>query len=72
MGLFACLEEQTMFPKSSDATFIDMLRTNCLGKSPCFNKPKPPKPGQKEAHFAISHYAGTVSLNTKHGFSKII
>jgi myosin heavy chain 6/7 len=38
-----------------------MLKTNLLGKSPCFLKPKPPKPGQKEAHFSVAHYAGTVS-----------
>lgn len=61
MGVFAILEEQTLFPKATDKSFEDMLKSNLLGKSPCFLKPKPTKPGQKEAHFAIGHYAGTVS-----------
>lgn len=52
MGVFAILEEQSLFPKATDATFIDMLKTNLLGKSPCFLKPKPPKPGCREAHFS--------------------
>ncbi|ODM92650.1 Myosin heavy chain, muscle [Orchesella cincta] len=63
MGVFAILEEQTLFPKATDASFNDMLKTNLLGKSPCFLKPKPTKPGQKEAHFAVAHYAGTVQYN---------
>ena len=52
-----------MFPKATDKTFEEMLKTNHLGKSPNFQKPKPPKPGQKEAHFALVHYAGTVPYN---------
>ncbi len=60
MGVFAILEEQTLFPKATDKSFEDMLKSNLLGKSPCFLKPKPTKPGQKEAHFAVGHYAGTV------------
>ncbi len=62
MGVFSILEEESMFPKATDATFADKLKTQHLGKSPCFVKPKPPKPGQVEAHFAIAHYAGTVSI----------
>jgi myosin heavy chain 6/7 len=63
MGIFAILEEQSMFPKATDQSFQDMLKTNLLGKYNCFMKPKPPKPGQKEAHFAVGHYAGTVAYN---------
>src|SRR6185437_7206807 len=63
MGLLSILEEQSMFPKATDKTFEDMLKTNHLGKSNCFIKPKPAKPGQVEAHFAIVHYAGTVAYN---------
>ncbi|CAL8133772.1 unnamed protein product [Orchesella dallaii] len=63
MGVFAILEEQSMFPKATDQSFQDMLKTNLLGKSPVFLKPKPAKPGQKEAHFAVAHYAGTVAYN---------
>lgn len=52
-----------MFPKSTDKSFADKLVQNHLGKSNNFQKPKPPKPGQSEAHFALGHYAGTVPYN---------
>lgn len=60
MGVLSILEEESMFPKATDKTFADKLNNNHLGKSACFVKPKPPKPGCQEAHFAIGHYAGTV------------
>ncbi|XP_042857274.1 myosin heavy chain, muscle-like [Penaeus japonicus] len=63
LGLLAILEEESMFPKATDKTFEEKLKTNHLGKSPCLIKPKPPKPGQAEGHFAIVHYAGTVTYN---------
>merc|ERR1712033_131354 len=34
-----------------------------LGKHNSFAKPKPPKKGMPEAHFALHHYAGTVGYN---------
>ena len=52
-----------MFPKATDKSFTEKLNANHLGKSASFIKPKPPKPGQPEAHFAIVHYAGTVPYN---------
>ncbi|GFQ86252.1 myosin heavy chain, muscle [Trichonephila clavata] len=63
MGVLSILEEESMFPKASDKTFEEKLKANHLGKSPNFVKPKPPKPGQQEAQFAIVHYAGTVPYN---------
>ncbi|XP_059351921.1 myosin heavy chain, muscle-like isoform X8 [Daphnia carinata] len=63
MGVLSILEEESMFPKATDKTFADKLNNNHLGKSACFVKPKPPKPGCQEAHFAIGHYAGTVPYN---------
>merc|ERR1719446_1594200 len=63
MGVFSILEEESMFPKATEKSFTEKLNSNHLGKSPCFIKPKPPKPGQKDAHFAIVHYAGTVPYN---------
>ncbi|XP_047497307.1 myosin heavy chain, muscle-like [Penaeus chinensis] len=63
MGLLSILEEESMFPKATDKTFEEKLNNNHLGKSPCFIKPKPPKAGQPENHFAIVHYAGVVSYN---------
>lgn len=61
MGILSILEEESMFPKATDKTFEEKLMNNHLGKSPNFQKPKPPKPGQQAAHFAIGHYAGCVS-----------
>ncbi|XP_045127368.1 myosin heavy chain, muscle-like [Portunus trituberculatus] len=63
MGVLSILEEESMFPKATDKSFAEKLNTNHLGKSPCFIKPKPAKAGQAESHFAIVHYAGTVSYN---------
>ncbi|XP_055547300.1 myosin heavy chain, muscle isoform X15 [Wyeomyia smithii] len=63
MGILSILEEESMFPKATDQTFAEKLMTNHLGKSPPFQKPKPPKPGCQAAHFAIGHYAGVVSYN---------
>nr|XP_053645276.1 myosin heavy chain, muscle-like [Cherax quadricarinatus] len=63
MGILSILEEESMFPKATDKSFQEKLNANHLGKSPVFIKPKPPKPGQCEGHFAIVHYAGTVTYN---------
>jgi len=57
MGLLSILEEESMFPKATDKSFAEKLNTNCLGKTPCFIKPK------GEAHFGIAHYAGVVNYN---------
>nr|XP_027217744.1 myosin heavy chain, muscle-like [Penaeus vannamei] len=63
LGILAILEEESMFPKATDKSFEEKLKANHLGKSPVFIKPKPPKAGQSEGHFAIVHYAGTVTYN---------
>ena len=62
MGIWAILEEETLFPKSTDKSFEDKLKAQHLGKSPPFAKPQKDAP-DKHAHFAIIHYAGTVSYN---------
>ncbi|XP_078257696.1 myosin-4-like [Rhinoraja longicauda] len=62
MGIFSILEEECMFPKSSDTTFKNKLYDQHLGKSNNFLKPKPVK-GKPEAHFSLVHYAGTVDYN---------
>merc|ERR1719156_368341 len=57
----AGFEEESLFPKATDQTFCAKLDTNLLGKWPNFAKPNPrPDP---DAHFAIVHYAATVSYN---------
>merc|ERR1712026_249914 len=61
MGLLAILEEESLFPKATDLTFAGKLHENLLGKCENFQKPSPkPDPG---AHFAVIHYAATVSYN---------
>lgn len=57
MGILSILEEESLFPRATDKTFEEKLVANHLGKSPTFQKPKPGGP-DKEAHFAIIHYAG--------------
>merc|ERR1712168_1009014 len=61
MAFLAIFEEESLFPKATDATFAEKLMTNLLGKWANFAKPNPrPDP---DAHFAIVHYAATVSYN---------
>merc|ERR1719446_1055688 len=63
MGLLAILEEESLFPKATDATFAAKLHKNLLGKPGCENFQKAnPKP-DPNAHFAVVHYAATVSYN---------
>lgn len=61
MGILSILEEECMFPKASDKTFLSKLMENHLGKSPNFGKPKPKKNVRFEPHFEVHHYAGSVS-----------
>ena len=59
-----CLEEECMFPKATDKTFLEKLTKNQDGKSEHFGKPSvgSKKKSGVEHHFEIHHYAGTVSL----------
>ena len=64
MGLLAILEEESLFPKATDATFAAKLHENLLGKplgEHNFQKANP-KP-DPNAHFAVVHYAAIVSYN---------
>jgi myosin heavy chain 6/7 len=61
MGVWAILEEESNFPKASDKTLEDKLKSQLLGKCPPFAKPQ--SKTDSAAHFAIIHYAGTVSYN---------
>lgn len=62
MGILSILEEECMFPKASDKTFLEKLYGNHLGKSPNFSKPKAGKKSKYEVHFELGHYAGSVSV----------
>merc|ERR1711883_15604 len=61
MGVWAILEEESNFPKASDKTLEDKMKAQHLGKSPSMAKPQ--SKTDKNAHFAIIHYAGIVSYN---------
>lgn len=56
------LDEECIVPKATDMTYVQKLNDQHLGKHPNFQKPKPPKGKQAEAHFAIAHYAGVVRI----------
>merc|ERR1712127_697076 len=61
MAFLAIFEEESLFPKATDQTFAEKLHSNLLGKWANFAKASPrPDP---DAHFAVIHYAATVSYN---------
>merc|ERR1712142_88172 len=63
MGILSMLEEECIVPKATDKTYLEKMMNKHLGKHDSFVKPKPPKKGQPEAHFALNHYAGCVGYN---------
>jgi len=63
MGILSMLEEECIVPKATDKTYLEKMMNKHLGKHDSFVKPKPPKKGQPEAHFALNHYAGCVAYN---------
>ena len=64
---FSILEEESLFPKATDNSFAEKLRT-ALGKMPCYLKPK--SETDPDAHFGISHYAGVVNYNVTNWLEK--
>merc|ERR1719330_1315503 len=67
MGIWAILEEESLFPKATDKSFEEKLKAS-LGKLPVYLKPA--SKTDKNAHFAISHYAGIVSYNVTNWLEK--
>merc|ERR1712168_935792 len=67
MGIWAILEEESLFPKATDKSFEEKLKAS-LGKLPVFLKPA--SKTDKNAHFGISHYAGIVSYNVTNWLEK--
>merc|ERR1711953_664348 len=61
LGIWSILEEESNFPKAPDKTYEDKVKAQHLGKSPSMAKAK--SATDPNAHFAIIHYAGTVSYN---------
>lgn len=70
LGIVSMLDEECIVPKATDMTYVDKLLTQHLGKHPNFQKAKPPKGKQADAHFAIVHYAGTVRYNAEQWLDK--
>ncbi|GMT19088.1 hypothetical protein PFISCL1PPCAC_10385, partial [Pristionchus fissidentatus] len=70
LGIISMLDEECIVPKASDMTYVDKLTTQHLGKHPNFQKAKPPKGKQAQAHFSIVHYAGVVRYNSEHWLDK--
>ncbi len=66
------LDEECIVPKATDTTLVTKLCNQHLGKHPNFQKAKPPKGKQAEAHFALVHYAGLVSLHSKKDNATVI
>eukprot|EP01119_Soliformovum_irregulare_P019453 TRINITY_DN6156_c0_g1_i1.p1 TRINITY_DN6156_c0_g1~~TRINITY_DN6156_c0_g1_i1.p1 ORF type:complete len:1408 (-),score=424.58 TRINITY_DN6156_c0_g1_i1:57-4280(-) len=58
MGIFALLDEQTKFPKATDLTFVEKLKTE-LNEDPNFIVKKKRKPTE----FTILHFAGEVTYD---------
>nr|AXA20421.1 striated muscle myosin heavy chain [Ptychodera flava] len=66
MGIFPILEEECMFPKATDKTFLDKMIAQHKGKSTNFGVPSlggKKKEKDHEEHFLIHHYAGSVPYN---------
>ncbi|VDM57013.1 unnamed protein product [Angiostrongylus costaricensis] len=70
LGIISMLDEECIVPKATDMTLAQKLNEQHLGKHPNFEKPKPPKGKQSEAHFAMRHYAGTVRYNVTNWLEK--
>ncbi|KHN83384.1 Myosin-4 [Toxocara canis] len=70
MGIISMLDEECIVPKATDMTLAQKLNEQHLGKHPNFEKPKPPKGKQSEAHFAMRHYAGLVRYNVMNWLEK--
>ncbi|KAF1768356.1 hypothetical protein GCK72_000168 [Caenorhabditis remanei] len=70
LGIISMLDEECIVPKATDMTLAQKLTDQHLGKHPNFEKPKPPKGKQGDAHFAMRHYAGTVRYNVLNWLEK--
>merc|ERR1712226_1098906 len=67
MGIWAILEEESLFPKATDKSFEEKLKAS-LGKLPIFLKPA--SKTDKNAHFGVSHYASVVNYNVSNWLEK--
>ena len=64
MGVLALLDEECLFPKGGDKSFLEKLNKNHADKSPNYIKAQRSRAQNEE--FEIAHYAGTVCLCIVH------
>ena len=62
LGILSMLEEECMFPKASEKTFMDKLFQQNK-KHVAMGKPTKKSKGQKDSSFELYHYAGTVGYS---------
>ena len=67
IGVLALLDEECLFPKATDRTFVDKVVAN-LDNMPCFGKPGLGK--NRNGDFMIHHYAGTVTYTVDQWLDK--
>ena len=63
-GMFALLNEECVFPKGSDSSFLDKL-FGLQKDNKCMLKPPPSRKRDKDLAFAIQHYAGVVAYSAE-------
>jgi len=63
-GIFAFLDEECIYPKATDQTFLGKLNRN-LGKNAYYDNPKDEKLGAnvEATEFIVKHYAGDVEYS---------
>jgi len=66
MGILSLLDEESLFPKATDTTFLNKLNTQFAQKG----HPKFIKPRFSKTAFGISHYAGDVEYETQYWLDK--
>jgi myosin heavy subunit len=59
-GILILLDEESVFPKATDATFLAKLHEAHDGRHPKYRRPRV----GKEVNFSIVHYAGEVEYDT--------
>lgn len=63
-GVLAILDEECLFPKATDKSFVEKLMKIHEGKSDNFSKPTfRPRSKTPNPDFQIAHYAGVVSCS---------
>lgn len=66
MGILSLLDEESLFPKATDTTFVNKLHAQFDAKS----HSKYMKPRFSKTAFGVSHYAGDVEYETANWLDK--